>query len=229
MNPIDLRSQIEEEITWRLDEIRLLRNMLGYLDKEEDRNRYRKSLVTMLYAHFEGFCKTSFLSFIQYINAEAIPRSEINSRLLASSMAGEFKDYHGTRKSELFGRSLPDDPKIHQYARQVCLVERFNDFLLTVTFIPDDVVDTESNLTPVVLRKILYRLGFNYDAFVSNEGEIHKLLNHRNEIAHGVRSHGLSETQYNKIEEATVNLMNELVEMIFNFAIGKCYLKTDAS
>ena len=60
MNIIEVRAEFEEELTWRVDEIRLLHNQLGYIRKEADKMRYRKALVVMLYSHFEGFCKTAF-------------------------------------------------------------------------------------------------------------------------------------------------------------------------
>jgi HEPN superfamily RiboL-PSP-like protein len=44
----------------------------------------------------------------------------------------------------------------------------------------------ESNLKPVVLRKILFRLGFPPETFASHEGTIHRLVNRRNNIAHGL-------------------------------------------
>lgn len=34
---IDIRSQLEEEMTWRSNEIRLLRNQLAYIEDDEDK------------------------------------------------------------------------------------------------------------------------------------------------------------------------------------------------
>ncbi|MBC1345165.1 hypothetical protein HB799_13990, partial [Listeria welshimeri] len=50
MDKIDVISQIEEELTWRKDEFYFFKNQLSKMEKESDRERYRKSLVVMLYS-----------------------------------------------------------------------------------------------------------------------------------------------------------------------------------
>ena len=70
MNLLDIRAQIEEEITWRSDEIRFLKNQLSNIQKETEKEKYRKSLVVMLYSHYEGFSKTIFQIYINEINPE---------------------------------------------------------------------------------------------------------------------------------------------------------------
>jgi len=61
MDLADIRAQLESELTWRQNEMRLLHNQLEFIEKYEEKKRYRKSLVVMLYSHYEGFCKTAFL------------------------------------------------------------------------------------------------------------------------------------------------------------------------
>ena len=51
--------------------------------------------------------------------------------------------------------------------------------------LPDDVVDTESNLNSVVLMKNLYKLGLNYSVSNERNAQINQLLGVRNAIAHG--------------------------------------------
>jgi len=58
-----LREEMEYELTWRTDELRMLKNNLSLILKDEDKDKYRKSLIVMLYAHFEGFSKTCFNSY----------------------------------------------------------------------------------------------------------------------------------------------------------------------
>ena len=48
----DLREEMEIELTWRTDEFRMLKNNIAYIIKDEDKLKYRKSLVVMLYANF---------------------------------------------------------------------------------------------------------------------------------------------------------------------------------
>ena len=123
---------------------------------------------------------------------------------------------------------MPDDEKLHRFARQVDFVKEFDNFLLEIVNIPEDIVDVESNLKPVVLRKILYRLGFQYDAFDSYIGMIDQLLNLRNNIAHGARKTGLDHTSYEAIEKTTYTVMEEIKKMVLNALQNGLYLRKEA-
>ncbi len=61
MSLSQLWTEIENEQSWRFDEIRFFQNRLAEIKSEEDREKYRKALVLILYSHFEGFCKFAFL------------------------------------------------------------------------------------------------------------------------------------------------------------------------
>ena len=227
MNAIELRGHLEEEMTWRLDEVRFLKNQLGNISGYEDKKRYRKSLIVMLYSHFEGFCKASFLMYVQAINNESIERSRLNTRLVAASLSEEFRALRNKdKKSKIFKNDLPNDEKLHEYARQVDLLESLDDFMKKVAQIPEAIVDTESNLKPVVLRKILYRLGFRHDVFSAHEGAIQMLLHHRNHVAHGARVQGMDEDQYLEVEKSVRYLMTEIVELVFYALINEEFLKS---
>ena len=91
--------------------------------------------------------------------------------------------------------------------------------------IPESVVDTESNLKPVVLRKILFRLGFPYDRFADCEGKINFLLGKRNNIAHGSGKEGLTEKEYSEVEKATFTIMKEIMKLVIEALEKKAYLK----
>ena len=65
---------------------------------------------------------------------------------------------------------MPEDRTIHRFSRQVELINNLNEIWIRRVNIPiDDVVDTEANLKPSIMRKILYRLGLPHDAFNENE------------------------------------------------------------
>jgi hypothetical protein len=78
------------------------------------------------------------------------------------------------------------------------------------------VVDTESNLSPRVLSKVLYRLGFPPDAFATHEGWVSRLLNHRNDVAHGSAVFGFGEAKYSQIRSVAVAVMDELMKLIMH-------------
>ncbi len=229
MNLEKIHVQLEDELTWRQDEIQFLHNQLSYIKKEEDKKRYRKVLVVMLYSHFEGFCKTAFSIYANAINQENLTCSHVTDQIIASSLAIVFRDFENTnKKSSLFKNDLPDDRTIHRFARQVELINNLNAIWARRVNIPiDDVVDTEANLKPSVMRKILYRLGLPYDAFNENEGKLHSLLNYRNKIAHGSSKDGLEEKIYEEIQASTLGIMSSTIKMIMNALSKTNYLRKD--
>lgn len=222
----DIIAQIEEELTWRIDELRFLRNQLSIINDENDRMRYRKSLVVMLYSYYEGFCKSAFQIYINAINKSSLTRDMVNEYIHTASLNEVFMTYHNeSKKSPYFNNLLPDDAKLHRFSRQVEFVLAMENLWNEIVEIPENVIDTESNLKPVVLRKILYRLGFEHNSFQEYEGLINLLLERRNNVAHGAEKEGLSKEKYEKIEDAALRIMVQLKKLIIDALINKSYLK----
>ncbi len=226
MNILDIRNELEKDLTWRHEEMRLLDNQLSSIVKEEDKNRYRKSLIVMLYAHYEGFCKTALTIYANAINSEGLKCAETTDCITAASLATIFKDFNNiSKKSRIFNKDLPDDTQLHSFARQTELISNLHDIWKTNVNIPIEIIDVESNLKPIVMRKILFRLGFPYDAFEKHEGDIHNLLIHRNRIAHGDKKDGIEQKDYEKVEKATYRIMDELILLIMDALTNTIYLK----
>lgn len=215
MNLADLRAELEENQAWRRDEIRFFQNQLAWINVEEKQNQYRRALVLILYAHFEGFCKFALALYVNAVNNERIKCGEANSAIAAASLANLFRALRDPqRKSEVFRAELPDDAQLHRFARDREFVERAFDFAERFVNIPDYVVDTESNLSPVILRKNLYRLGLPHDLFESFKGEVHRLLGYRNQIAHGELQSGIERQTYASLRDTTFTIMDEITREI---------------
>lgn len=226
LNASDVIAQIEEELTWRIQELVFLRNQLSFIDSTSKKMKFRKALVVMLYSYYEGFCKAAFQIYVNSINQANLTRDQVNDYIKTASLNQVFLAYHDEKKKDpYFRKSLPDDTKLHRYSRQVQFIQSFQEFLTDIVEIPDNVVDTEDNLKPVVLRKLLYRLGFSYDSFVDYESQIHLLLSTRNSVAHGAQKEGLTSEGYEKVEQAALTIMNELKTLIVNALLEEKYLK----
>lgn len=231
MNIEEVRAQLEEELTWRLNEIRFFQNQLSYIRKVEEKNRYRKALVVMLYSHFEGFCKIALSIYATTINQESLVCSGVTDEIVAASLAAVFYDFENTdRKSDIFKRDLPDDTRLYRFARQVELISILEKIWALPVNIPVDfVVATEANLKPAVMRKILYRLGLPHDAFKDNEGKIHSLLNYRNNISHGTIKDGINEITYQGIHTATIEIMSSLIKILMGALSSAKYLRASVT
>lgn len=227
MNISELWSEIEEDLSWRLNELRFFQNQLAALTSEQDRERFRRALVLLLYAHFEGYCKFALTLYVNSINRSGITCADATFAIAAASLSDLFKALRNPEKKiPEFRNSLPDDAKLHQFGREREFVERTAEFGLRPVKVADDVVDTESNLKPVVLRKNLYRLGFPPDQFAGHEGSINQLLEYRNKISHGEMQAGLSRNKYDTLRAAVYEVMNEMKLHVMKAIQDRSYLRT---
>ena len=233
MLPVDLaalRAEIEVEREWREREMRVLRNQVSLLASEEQRKVARKALVVMLYAHFEGVCKALLSMYVSRLNRLGLRVADVAPALGAASLSKVFQALREpTRKCPEFARALPDDTALHRFSRDRDFVEATSQIAQRLIQIdPDDIVDTESNLKPVVLRKILFRLGLEPKLAQPWEGAIHNLLNRRNAVAHGTEKGGIEEKEYNDMERAVTQVIDGLVMAISDAVAKQVYLAAGA-
>lgn len=226
MNIEQVYAEMEEEQEWREKELRFLHNQLAKLTIDSDRDRFRRSLIVMLYSHFEGFCKAAFLIYVQAINDLELKCGEANFALAAAALSDLFsalRDPSG--KCEEFKNELPDDTKLHVFAREREFLERSSSFEQRPVRVSANIVNLEGNLKPVVFRKVMYRLGLPYEWFSAIEGDINLLLHLRNKIAHGAYRDGVDGATYNKARDAVFRIIKEVKREIFRSIQDRRYLR----
>jgi len=225
MNVADFRAQLEDELAWRIEEVLFFQNQCAVLEQDEQRDKFRRALVLLLYSNFEGFCKFSLNLYVTAINQEGIDCKDANYAIAAASLSDVFVTLrNGDKKAPEFINVSPDDTKLHRFARDREFIERAFDLMARKVNIPDKVVDTESNLKPVVLRKNLYRLGLPHDQFSSLEPGIEQLLNLRNKIAHGESKQGIPEKLYEQLRTSAFHIMNGVASGLTEAISEKWYL-----
>jgi len=178
--------QIETDRAVREREVRLVGNAARNASTAAERDMLLRTSVLLTYAHLEGFCKFALTAYASAINAMKLPCKEASIALVAASLTKLFGALrHPQSKHYFFIRVLPDDAKLHLTAREREFVENLEVAMEARVELPDDVVDTESNLSSVVLMKNLFKLGLNYPVVETQSSNINKLLGIRNAIAHG--------------------------------------------
>jgi hypothetical protein len=178
-------AQLEQELAWRHEEMRLLSNTRNGLKKETERDRFRRAQLVMLYAHAEGFCKISLLVYLRALNALKMKRSAFSDNLVASSFDDLFHVLQfGDQKSKVFATPLPSDPKLYVTARRRDFIAEFESLMSKSLVLPEGIVNTESNLSSLVLRRNLFKLGFPEDMMSEYDVHLDELVNRRNNIAH---------------------------------------------
>jgi hypothetical protein len=215
MNDAEFRAQVEQDYNWRDAELRILSNQQGGASTDVVRSALRRAQVVMLYAHFEGFCKIAFSTYLQAINQRAHLRSEVCDVLAATSLAAEFAALDSGGKLEQFRTLLPADSALHRFGRQASFVRHLNSFWTAVLQVPvEAVIETGSNLEPIVLRKFLYRLGFDPEMLSAHEGQLHRLVHLRHKIAHGEAAQTVEDDKFVQMLDAAraamIAIMREL-------------------
>ena len=137
MTPMAMRVELEGELTWRIDELRFLRNQLADIPSYSDKKRFRKALVVTLYSHYEGFCKFAMLLYVKAVNEVALPCQHADPALIAGSWqpiltAMEF----GDKKCRFFKGRLPANDALHRFARRREFVENIQQLLVDKIQVP---------------------------------------------------------------------------------------------
>ncbi len=226
MNLAGIRAELEDELRWRTEELRFFKNQLSDFRTDDERKRFRRALVVMLYSHFEGFWKAAFSIYVKALNAESILCKDAVHSLVAATHFDLLASLASQKKATFLDWTPPDDPGLHMLHRQVEFLARLPDVGATRLDIPDKVVDPESNLKPDVIRKNLFRLGIPHDMFQPHEGTVHKLLKKRNNVAHGATRLGVEEEDFNELERAVMDIMEDVVKLLFDWLRTRKYLKS---
>lgn len=231
MKAEDLAAELEADFAWRLDELRRLRNHLYKAEDSSEVLSFRKALLVMLYAHFEGFFKTGATAYVKAINLEALTCAEATLQIAASALTNEFEAFETLdRKNRIFRALLPEDRKLHRYCRRVDLLAALDDFLGRSASVPvEDVVDLEANLKPSVIRKLLFQIGLPYDSLAGKDGYVHRLLEYRNDVAHGTRKEGFEAKEYSEIESAILELMQDFKALLLKAFADRVFARAAAA
>ncbi len=219
------RAELEQELSWRIGEIHFFQNQCERMSREEEKDQFRRALVLLLYSNFEGFCKFALTLYLTAVNNAGVECRDAEHAIVAASLSDVFASLRdAAKKAPEFKNDAPDDAKLHRFARDREFVGRAFDLLRRKVAIPESAVDTESNLNPVVLRKNLYRLGLPYGQFAAMDGDIHRLLNIRNKIAHGESRQGVPERSYRDLKEAAFRIMNGISSGVTQACSEQWYL-----
>ncbi|MEY8516828.1 MAE_28990/MAE_18760 family HEPN-like nuclease [Lachnospiraceae bacterium 29-84] len=224
MTADELRAALESELAWRQEELAFFKNQLNEI-AEENKNKYRKSLVLILYSHLEGYIKICLQTYIQYINSQGLNRKDVNTGLMVASMHKEFLAYENLdRKCEVFRKQLPDDTRLHRLYRRVDFMEKAEDFKEQELNIDDQIIDTESNLWYIVLQKNLYKVGLPINLFDDCQRDIDALVNRRNSIAHGNFRSGVTAEEFTNWEAKVSETLSTVTRLLYDYANNEKYL-----
>jgi hypothetical protein len=202
--------ELENDLRWREAELGSLR--LEALKNDKGSVIYQallRALWAMLYAHYEGFCKFAWDLYLDELQKLGIKRKDCREEIAKLSL----QKYLNSFKWDL---SIDSFWEFGQTGFQKMLEEDL-DFSTKL--------DTESNLYPNLLKKNSIQVCLNYQLVEKHETKLKALVKRRNEIAHGKPMVIKDLQEYQKYEDAAIEVMHELAISIVDCLDNRSYLK----
>jgi hypothetical protein len=187
--------QIEADLQWREAELGSLKVAVAAAPAKSDRQRaLLRALWTMLYAHYEGFCKFCWDVLLDEIEKDGCNRRDAIECIALLSLSKVFQEFRGdTSPAEIWSfihTRLPTE-----MAEPVIFPFR---------------LETRSNLWPNLLRENNAAVGITTTQVDLHAHQLSALVGRRNEIAHGKKLVVDSLDEYGIYEKAVMLVLHEL-------------------
>ncbi|WP_371810419.1 MAE_28990/MAE_18760 family HEPN-like nuclease [Ruegeria sp. HKCCD8929] len=165
----EMQAALDQEMAWRIKEIGVFK--VGAGKNGPQRKPYIRAGIALLYAHWEGFIKTSSEIYLSYVESRALRYRDLKSCFVVFGLKGKINTLVESRKS------LPNIEAMEFI---------FSKLDETATLQIGSAVNTESNLTSKVFNNIAGSLDIDTSPY---ETKFHlidsSLVDRRNKVAHG--------------------------------------------
>ncbi|MFE5174095.1 MAE_28990/MAE_18760 family HEPN-like nuclease [Streptomyces sp. NPDC056634] len=212
MKVSEMRAQLEEDMAWRLDELRhLFNHLLGGVAPEDASVYSLRAILVMQYAHLEGFTRNALSLYVSAVNSRSLPVKHLKPELMAAALAVEFDTL---RKG---GGASEEEGRLTSRARhQISFVKKLQELSDGPVSIAAEVaVSMEMNLGSDVLKRALVSLGIPVDRVAKEQySSIEFVKNVRNDIAHGSRKEKISGGMFSVHMKKCEEFMNGLSRVL---------------
>lgn len=226
MNLSQLEDLLIEDWTWRKTEI----SKLILLAEASEEAVVLKSIILLLYAHWEGYVKKSCKIYLKYICNKNCSISDLTDNFKAVALKGVTKIVIGANQSLSLQNELDYIKKFnkietHKLNTHISIdLENEKD---------SSIIDTNQNLNPDVFKNILNVIGLNYkSAYESKEIYIQEqLLANRNSIGHGNKmlveseNFDLEINKIKKLRDIVVSIVENLRDELIEYCNNEYFLK----
>jgi hypothetical protein len=184
---------ITQDLDWREGEISSMRLLLKKRDLSPlQRETLLRAAWALLYAHYEGFCKTTLTLFYEEISRRNLNCGALPLSTQIQALEKEIKALKNMNSSDAL-------QKIRAFeACHFCRPPVFDD------------VDTKSNLWPDLLVQLLEMADLTSEQVERNRVKLKTLVSRRNEIAHGRKNFINEVSYYLEYERAVYEVMYDL-------------------
>lgn len=151
-----------------------------------------RSAIALTYAHWEGFIKNCASAYIEFVAMQKLSHDKLSPNFIALAIRPVLMSAFQSKKAS-------DHQKVVRFFLDEMSAQSSIEF--------KDVIDTQSNLSTVVLRNIVDTLGFDYSFYETKEKLLdERLLRNRNRVAHGDFVE-LSEREILELQDECMSLM----------------------
>ena len=206
----DLENFISREFSWRRKELTNLRNLSLSARKTVQSSLLRLSL-TALYAHWEGFIKSSSRAYIEYLTSQGVPYYKLNKNFQAFALMEHYSQPGISRQIEF--TTCMDFLDLSR-------VDMHRSFKVDST----KYIEAKANLKSDVLRDIVQKLGISYEPYELKSKYIDEtFVGLRNAICHG-EYRELRPEEFDEIYAEITSLMEVFKGQLLNCTYQKSYL-----
>lgn len=169
-----------------------------------------RAMWALLYAHYEGFCKFAWDLYLDELKNSGVKRKECKDEIARLSLQKQFKELKGDLSLENLWKFTQTGLK--------SLLEENIDFQIKL--------ETESNLYPNIFRENSLQVCLDCTLVEQYQIELRTLVRRRNDIAHGQKMIIKDLKEYQKYEDAALEVMHELAISIVDSLDNKLYLRS---
>lgn len=206
----DWAKEIEDDLNWREAELASFKVLVFSAPKGSVRaTALLRGLWTILYAHYEGFCKFAWDLYLDALEKEGVLRSACRDNIACLSLEKDFKRLKGNLSAEsIWAFCTAQFPQ---------LLSEPAAFRIKL--------ETQSNLWPQVYCENARRISVPTTMMDENTTRIRTLVARRNEIAHGRKMIVSDIAEYQRYEDAALLIMHELAVSILDALEKKKHLR----
>ena len=218
-------NEIVSDLAWRKLEIA---HLFKIMNDAETKEVIMKTMVLLLYAHWEGFIKRTSKLYLKYVAELKVKNKDLTINfqgLMLKNFAKECIEKDGLNLQKEFD-FMNKQNKIENKPFKI-KVDPNNEF-------DEDIINTQHNLSSKVLKNITQIVGMKYnDAMKKRSNYIDVMLvNHRNSIGHAGKfanpkneEDALSFEKVEELKDFIVVMLNYYGEISADYAIKCFYLK----
>jgi hypothetical protein len=202
----DLSNLFDEDLIWRRKELSDMKAAARGADRQAKAVLLR-ALITMCYAHWEGYVRTCAIRYFEYLTIRRRPYSDFERQVYVNAFLARIDALHKGRSSIEARCRLVNDI-IDGTA------SKFN-------YVNPSLIDTKSNLNTDTVKEICIICSIDYSHFENRRDFLdRRILRRRNNIAHG---------QIEFIDESEIDgLVADILALMEHFRTlleNKVYLK----